>query len=144
MLKARIEKARERLASEFAKRVNNPDTPEDFSGQVTRACQNLINLTVRELKGNASVEQIIDSTTLPAVRKRLGLTDLEGNYRRAYADREQLLHSVRVEDDADLREKFRFLAFRMVLAVGIAAVVLLTGYVAKVAEIPLPLLRLPG
>ena len=46
---------------------------------------------------------------------------------------------ITVNDDADLVEKKRFLFFRILTAIGIAAVVLLTSYLALTWEIPLPL-----
>lgn len=143
MLKERIEKARSRLEDQFGRRMRPIDPPADFNAQLSRLCQELVNRTVREAQGKADAKQIINSLSAPDVRQRLGITEMEGNYGRLHGDRETLLHSMRVEDRADLREKFRFLAFRMLLALGIAAVVLMTGYVAKVAEIPLPMLRIP-
>lgn len=143
MLKERIEKARAKIEDQFNRRMRAVDVPADFNANLLRLCQELVNLTVSEVRGGAEAKQVITALSVDAVRRRLGAADLESNYARLHADRELLLHSARVEDDADLREKFRFLAFRMLLAVGIATVVLLTGYLAKVLEIPLPMLRLP-
>lgn len=142
MLKDRIEKVRNRLAGEFASRYVPP--PSEFTEQLTRAATNVVNLTAREMSGGANGKQITDALAVKETRKKLELQELEQHYSIVYAQRDRLLHSFRIEDAADLREKLRFLAFRMLLAVGIAAVVLLTGYFAKAMEIPLPLLRLPG
>jgi hypothetical protein len=43
---------------------------------------------------------------------------------------------------SDLESKMRFLIFRILTAIGIAVVILGTGFVAHELEIPLPLLRL--
>lgn len=141
MLKDRIVKARDRLAGEFSAR--HTASPTEFSAQLTRASTQVINLAVRELSGGANAKQILDALAVEDTRRRLGLLELEHDYAAIHAQRERLLHAVSVEDGADLREKLRFFAFRMLLAIGIAAVVLLTGYAAKVLEIPLPMLRLP-
>mgnify|MGYP000485748916 FL=1 len=45
---------------------------------------------------------------------------------------------------ADLIERKRYLLFRILTATGIAAVILLTGYLAQKLNIPLPLLKLAG
>jgi hypothetical protein len=141
MLKERIVKARDRLAGEFSAR--HVAAPKEFSSQLTRAATQVVNMAARELSGGANAKQVVDALTVEDVRRRLGLAEIETDYAVLHSQRERLLHAVSVEDAADLREKFRFFAFRMLLAVGIAAVVLLTGYVAKVLEIPLPMLRFP-
>ena len=142
MLKDRIEKVRNRLAGEFAS-LHVPAPPE-FTEQLTRAASNVVNLTAREMSAGASGKQIRDALAVKEKRKELELLELERHYSIVHAQRERLLHSFRIEDAADLREKIRFLLFRMALALGIAAVILLTGYLAKALEIPLPLLRLPS
>lgn len=44
---------------------------------------------------------------------------------------------------ADFLDRSRFLIFRMLTAIGIATVILATGYLAHKWGIPLPLLRIP-
>ena len=46
------------------------------------------------------------------------------------------------EKKSDLNNRLRYLLFRMLTGVGIAAIILIMGYCAKKWEIPLPLLRL--
>ena len=44
----------------------------------------------------------------------------------------------------DLIDRYRFLLFRLLTAIGFAIILLATGYLAKIWEIPLPLLRIVG
>lgn len=46
------------------------------------------------------------------------------------------------ESNLDLKERWRFLLFRIATGLGFAAIVLLTGFLAKTWGIPLPLLRM--
>jgi len=68
--------------------------------------------------------------------------------KRRHNDRIRLLAKLRdamhQEDWADLREKVRFLIFRMITTIGIAVVVLGTAYVAHEMGINLPGLRISG
>lgn len=58
-----------------------------------------------------------------------------------WKDRQILFDQRKQEDWADVREKARFLIFRSALALMIMAVVLLTAYLSKRWDLPLPLMR---
>lgn len=45
------------------------------------------------------------------------------------------------KSDLDLSERYRYLIFRILTGVGIASVVLVTGLISKIFEIPLPMLN---
>jgi len=45
------------------------------------------------------------------------------------------------KSDLDISERYRYLVFRISTAVGIASVVLVTGLMSKIFEIPLPMLK---
>ena len=45
----------------------------------------------------------------------------------------------KAESWSDFKEKFRFLCFRLITTIGIAAIILTTSWVSDVLEIPLPL-----
>ena len=63
-------------------------------------------------------------------------------YRAIIRSHKELLNVEIQIRKSDLENKARFLIFRLLTAIGIAAVVLGTGYVAYRLQIPLPLLRL--
>lgn len=54
----------------------------------------------------------------------------------------QLKNTRKQEAWADLQERIRYLFFRILTAIGIAAVILGTAYLANRWDIPLPLLRM--
>ena len=65
-------------------------------------------------------------------------------YEQCYQLLEQAM-KVKTENlHMDLIERVRFLFFRILTAVGIAAVILGTSYLAKIWEIPIPMLRIAG
>lgn len=97
----------------------------------------------------SKARNVSDDTIRRDVNSRLdqnqyGLEQIIPMYRRVLSERRELADARKQEDWADFWEKMRFLAFRLALAIGIAAVVLAAGYVAREAGIPLPMLpRLP-
>ena len=63
-------------------------------------------------------------------------------YEKAYLLLEQSMAVKTNNLHMDWVERMRFLWFRLITAIGFAAILLLTGYFAKTWEIPLPLLRM--
>lgn len=70
-----------------------------------------------------------------------------GNIRQSYnsllSQYDQLIDARRQEDLMDFWAHVRSLLFRVLTALGIAAVVLLTGWLAQMLQIPLPAFRVP-
>lgn len=70
------------------------------------------------------------------------INELNNQYERVYVLLEQSMAVKTKNLHMDWIERLRFLWFRLVTAIGFGAILLLTGYLAKLWEIPLPLLRL--
>lgn len=68
-------------------------------------------------------------------------SEYEEGYRRLYTQHHDLFNELKQERLHDWGEKARALLFRMLTGVGVAAIVLATGYLAQLWQIPIPLLR---
>jgi hypothetical protein len=72
-----------------------------------------------------------------------GLKRAKLSYSKVCSLASELTNERIVESRADLAEKFRFLFFRIVLAISLAAVVVATYAVADYLGVPMPMIRVP-
>ena len=92
--------------------------------------------------GNMLVEAAEKTADETLASDRYDLGRLLSTYQLIVNQRNHLANERKQETWADLFDRASSLAFRMLTALGIAAVVLLTGYLAQTWRIPLPMLRL--
>lgn len=92
-------------------------------------------------KEDSTTEAIIRFVSDSVDSERFGAKGVKKDYGKLYYAYKRLIDTRRQDSWADYHERLRYLLFRILTAVGIAAVVLGTGYLAKCWNIPLPLLR---
>ena len=129
--------------------TKNISEPEKMKAELKGVLETLIEASYNRLPESLPGEnkedyskQVNEYVSSEGFQKRVNqITEeyekLHNQHKKAMAVRTSSL-------DVDLIEKRRLLIFRMVTALGFAAVLLFTGYLAKKWEIPLPLLRLVG
>ena len=67
---------------------------------------------------------------------------LNATYSRMYSEYTRIKVMQKNESNADYSERMRYLAFRLLTAIGIAAVILSTSYLANKWDIPLSFIRM--
>ncbi|WP_020409827.1 hypothetical protein [Hahella ganghwensis] len=112
--------------------------PEEYGKQL----DNLLRTTLKH--GAAYNKETPEERYRTLMGQYTDLVDgLNKKYQKLYSKHSEYLKEERLVAKLDLRERLRYLVFRMLTGVGIAAIVLATGWIAKEFEIPLPLLRAP-
>ena len=96
-----------------------------------------------QLRDNPSLQEnereLLDIVKESSPELKQCLSAMPGNYVKLIDNYEAMQDERKMEVWADFREKLRFLVFRMLTAVGIASVILLTSFLAMIWGIPLPL-----
>ena len=128
---------------EHVERISNPggiarfnvkEYESDWQNTVARAVHE--ELRELDIKQKEEIEKrLID---------KIQSSNAVGSYNRIAEEFYELIDLRKQEVWADFVERFRLLLFRVLTAVGIATVVLVTGYIANKLGIPLPLLRIPA
>ncbi|MEW7973859.1 MAG: hypothetical protein AB2821_10295 [Candidatus Thiodiazotropha endolucinida] len=113
--------------------------PEDFTKHLETFLEKIIKETREQAVKGKDEQQLIEH-----MRHHLGKSPLH-NARRSYYETynayQILVDERRQEAKADMVERIRYLLFRMLTAIGIAAVVMGTYYLAGEWGIELPMAR---
>jgi hypothetical protein len=129
-LKERWNSTREKLTSRFADKIFNTIKP-DVVIDLLKANRTIVeNNSPRDYEHFEKINTAQREVTLLQEKYSSAITLIE-EYRDAYAQ----------DKKADLVDRLRYLVFRIATAIGIAAVILTTGYLAHRWNIPLTLLR---
>ncbi|MEW8548575.1 MAG: hypothetical protein AB2693_34165 [Candidatus Thiodiazotropha sp.] len=116
--------------------------PEDF----TRHLETFLEKMIKET-GEMAVQGKDEQQRIEHMKRQLGKSHLSNairSYRETYSAYHALVDVRRQEAKADMVERIRYLLFRMLTAIGIAAVVLATYYLAGVWGIQMPMARALG
>jgi hypothetical protein len=97
---------------------------------------------VKRCMTNSGVDENHISTVIERLKNDHGYRAAISGHSAVASRHRRLLSIEKQTTRSDIESKLRFLLFRMLTAIGIAFVVLGTGYLAKTLGIPLPLLRL--
>lgn len=125
------------------------ETKETYQRQLWEHVNHCIDITAEMLDKNKTTEEIKDILTDPNNNHPRGrgfsrmVHKSSSDYSSLLNRYEKLINERKQDAYADLVERFRYLLFRILTAVGIAIVILGTGYLAHKWGIPLPFLRFP-
>lgn len=129
----------------------NLKQPDEISSELRGAISSIVNKALQEALSRAKIsnpnaiqiqrEVFEQLENLSPNQWQLTL-NIENAYRAVFNSREGMLNDRKQELQADIYEATRGLFFLVLRAISIAAVILLTGYLANKWGIPLPLLRL--
>ncbi len=116
---------------------------DNFQLSIDKIYELSVIATKEHLKNNPSLlgddRELIDKVKESSPELKQYLSAVPGNYVKLIDNYEALKNERKMEVWADFREKLRFLVFRMLTAIGIASVILLTSFLAMTWGIPLPL-----
>ncbi|MDO6611262.1 hypothetical protein Q4601_18870 [Shewanella sp. 1_MG-2023] len=90
-----------------------------------------------ELKDNG--RELIETVRETNPELKQYLSAMPENYSKLLDNYEALQDERKIEAWADFREKLRLLLFRVLTAIGIASIILLTSFLAMIWGIPLPM-----
>jgi hypothetical protein len=129
--------------------INDLHNPIEFRAKLQEILQtaksasiNRLPDTITDIQKNeftSSVHEYLCADSSPMVKEVNKLCD---QYESSYKLLEQALQVKSNNLHLDWIERMRYLGFRLVTGIGIAAIVLLAGFLAKKWDIPLPLLRM--
>jgi hypothetical protein len=127
--------------SDFQERARNADgynrllrKEEELFVEIEAAIRRYL-----ELQSYSDADQ---QKVLTGLGEDRGYTQAKSSYRGLVRRHKELMNIEVQVRRSDLESKTRFLIFRILTAIGIALVILGTGFVAYRAGIPLPLLKL--
>ncbi|MDO6763403.1 hypothetical protein [Agarivorans sp. 1_MG-2023] len=113
---------------------------------VVHHCFNVRKVASEESNLTSYTEYLINKNggrpLLELADNRNARPHINNSYGQLYNQNKQLLDLLKQEAKADRQAKFRFFVLRMATGIGIAAIVLATGYLAQKLGIPLPMLRI--
>jgi len=117
--------------------------PEEFKTKYEKAILDAVEFGLNHTSSQQA-QDLIDKRKKDENRTiAFGEPNLVSGYERMHEEHAHLINVRKQEIYSDLVERFRLLLFRVLTAIGIATVVLCTGYFANKFGIPLPLLRIP-
>lgn len=120
-------------AHDYKRHLNNP-------GELFAEIEDAVQRSIQ----NAGIEEEQVQKILEDLRENRGFKEARRAYKGIIRSHKQLLDIEIQVRKSDIESKFRFLLFRILTAIFIAAVVLGAGYVAHEVGIPIPLLRIPA
>ncbi len=127
---------------QYRERIIKPDEYEEY---LRNLCSKAVKLTVAaSLKADHKDATKIQQKVMGQLRPSDGddiFAKCLRNYSTLFHAHEGFLSVEKQDSSADYRERRRFLAFRILTALGIALIVLGTSWIAKCLEIALPLSR---
>ncbi|MET0061093.1 MAG: hypothetical protein ABW176_02255 [Candidatus Thiodiazotropha endolucinida] len=113
--------------------------PEDFNKYLDSYLEKKVKQVYRMTKQGSTEDQVINYMT--SQFKESDIRNIKTTYMRMYNAFKLVLHERRQEARADMKERIRYFVFRVLTAVGIAAVVMGTYYLAGEWGIQLPMTR---
>lgn len=137
-----VNKIKQALAGEFVHLRRT--TPNNMTAHLEAIVDGAVETTLQMVRqnnniGDENIKARAKSVLLSANRSD-GMAIYQA-YCEAYYVFQNIKDIKRHESRADYSDRIRYLVFRFLTAASIAAVVLVTGWVAKELGIPLPLLR---
>lgn len=145
---------RDKLAGEIEKRLQmvlkEIKTPEEFQTDVDSAAYNMMQTLKNELaSGKISVDKFqrtnpteLVSRFSKSTNNSPNIDDVVAPYKLIHTVYVDLINIRKQEARASTIDHLKFLGFRILTGIGIASVILATGYIAQCLEIPLPLLKI--
>lgn len=120
---------------------SKPIKPDDFQSKVENIfAEQLLEAFAKYDIEHQELRDRMNNRDIPiTLKKHIGYAHTL--YEKAFVMYQAIENERKQEAWADMKERIRYLVFRVLTAVGIAAVVLGTGYLAQCWGIPLPLLR---
>lgn len=119
--------------------IDSPHYNEHLQGEIKAAIlKALSELTTDNDKKQAIAEKVSEETILNWLRHKTASTPVS-YYRRLHEYADKLQNIRRQEDRADQWVQIKAVTYTVLKTILIATVILGASYVAKVAEIPLPL-----
>jgi hypothetical protein len=114
---------------------------ESFKEKYHAGYAHAIELAIKMSQEGHSTDDIQEKILSQLKNDEFGGPNMLSGYDRMLNEYNEIIDLRKQEMWADLVERVRYLLFRVLTAIGIAAVILGTGLIAHKAGIPLPLLK---